>query len=66
MFRIFKLARSWTSFRKLLIAIAATIGSIFHFIILLIIFMITTSLLGMELFAYRLRFNPDGTIATDL
>jgi len=28
--------------------------------------MITVSLLGMELFAYRIRFNPDGTKATDL
>ncbi len=66
LFRIFKLARSWSSFRKLLIAIASTIGSIFCFIILLILFMITVSLLGMELFAYRIRFNPDGTKATDL
>ncbi len=66
LFRIFKLARSWSSFRKLLMAIASTFVSILHFIILLFLFMVIMSLLGMELFAYKIRFNPDGTKAKDL
>jgi hypothetical protein len=66
LFRIFKLARSWDSFRKLLMAIASTIGSIIHFIILLFLFMIIASLLGMELFSYKIRLNADGSNASDL
>lgn len=61
-FRIFKLARSWTSFREILIAIASTLESISLFTILLLLFMIIASLIGMELFAYNvfgLRLNFD-------
>jgi hypothetical protein len=65
LFRIFKLARSWTTLRKLLMAIAATIGAILYFVILLFLFMIIASLLGMELFAYNIRFDVNGNKATD-
>jgi hypothetical protein len=64
LFRIFKLARSWTTLRKLLMAIAATIGSILYFVILLLLFMIIASLLGMELFAYNIRLDENGNTAT--
>lgn len=59
LFRIFKLARSWTTFRNLLIAIGSTMVQISYFSILLMLFMLISSLLGMELFAYRI-YDDDG------
>lgn len=61
-FRIFKLARSWVSLREILIAIAATLEAISSFVILLLLFMVIASLIGMELFAYNvtgIRLNFD-------
>lgn len=52
LFRMFKLARSWETFRRLISAIIATLAAISNFVILLLLFMLITSLLGMELFAY--------------
>lgn len=54
---MFKLARTWSSFRKLLSAIAATVGGIAYFIILLLLFMSVAALLGMELFAYKTPYR---------
>lgn len=59
LFRIFKLARSWKTFRNLLIAIGSTISSISYFTILLLLFMLISSLLGMEFFAYRV-YDDEG------
>lgn len=61
-FRVFKLARAWNSFREILIAIATTLEAISFFTMLLLLFMVIASLVGMELFAYnipdvRLNFN---------
>lgn len=52
-FRILKLARAWNSFREILISIATTLDAISFFIMLLLLFMIIASLVGMELFAYN-------------
>jgi voltage-dependent calcium channel L type alpha-1D len=57
LFRMFKLARSWVKFRELLAAIAATLLAISNFVVLLLLFMIVVALLGMELFAYRVRID---------
>lgn len=58
--RVFKLARSWTSFRDLLAKMIMTIGDIKYFAALMGLFMFIFTLLGMELFAYRIRYNADG------
>ena len=61
-FRVFKLARAWSSFRDILIAIISTFDSIAYFSILLILYMVVSSLVGMELFAYYIpnsRLNFD-------
>lgn len=50
--RVFKLARSWSSFRKLLEKIIVSIKDISNFSILLFLFIFVYTLLGMELFAY--------------
>ena len=57
--RVFKLARSWTSFRELLEKIAMSLKDISNFSVLLGIFMFTYTLLGMELFAFKAKFNPE-------
>ena len=55
--RVFKLARSWTSFRDLLVKMYITLKDIRNFTVLMLIFMFIYTLLGMEVFAYRIRFN---------
>ena len=53
--RVFKLARSWTSFRTLLNKIIDTFSEIFTFAILLGIFMIVFIILGLEFFANKVH-----------
>ena len=57
--RIFKLARSWKSFRIILSKILITIKDVSTFSVLLLLFMFIFSLLGMELFGYRVLFHND-------
>jgi Ion transport protein len=65
--RIFKLAKSWKRFELLLETLGRTLVDIATFSILLFLFIFTFSLLGLELFAMRAKFNlakdlvdPDG------
>ena len=60
--RVFKLARSWIRFRELLQQILFTVKEITYFLVLLLICMFIFSLLGMELYSQRIRFNQDGFI----
>ena len=55
--RVFKLARSWTSFRELLEKIMTTLKDISNFSVLLFIFMFVYTLLGMEIYAYNVAFD---------
>ena len=48
--RVFKLARSWTSFRELLNSIALSVKEVGFFLVLLAIVMFIFALLGMELY----------------
>lgn len=57
--RVFKLARSWTSFRELLAKIVITLKDIRNFAVLMLIFMFIYTLLGMELYAYRVIFTDE-------
>ncbi len=50
--RVFKLARSWKSFRELLQKIGITLKDISNFSVLLFLFIFTYTLLGMEIFAF--------------
>ena len=50
--RVFKLARSWNSFRKILAKIIDTMKHTGIFSVLLLMFALIFSLLGMELFGY--------------
>jgi len=53
------LARSWKSFRELLEKIVITLKDIRNFAVLMLIFMFIYTLLGMELYAYRVIFNDE-------
>lgn len=57
--RVFKLARSWTSLQELLVTMIKTVGEIGNFGILLSLFVYIYSLLGMQLFATRYRFDAE-------
>lgn len=55
--RIFKLARTWTKLKNLLKTMLQTLKDVSTFSILLLVFLSIYTLLGMELFAYQLKFN---------
>jgi hypothetical protein len=57
--RVFKLARSWTSFRELLAKMITTVKDIKFFACLMILFMFIFTLIGLELFAYRIKYKDD-------
>lgn len=57
--RIFKMARSWTGLREILVKMLVTFKDVNIFSLLLFLFMIIFSLLGMELFGFRLLFYDD-------
>jgi len=55
--RVFKLAKSWKEFQVLLLTIIHTMHSIAPFCIILLIFLFIYTLLGMELFAFKAKFD---------
>lgn len=55
--RVFKLARSWVSFRILLEKMVITIKDISNFTVLMLIFMFIFTLLGMELYGHKIKYN---------
>lgn len=55
--RIFKIARSWTSFQELLTKIGQTLKDLWSFLILLMIVIYCFAMVGAELFAYGAYFN---------
>ena len=57
--RIFKLARSWKRFEILNETLGRTLVDIATFSILLFLFIVTYTLLGLELFANRAKFSED-------
>jgi voltage-dependent calcium channel L type alpha-1D len=58
--RVFKLARSWKSFRELLMKMFLTLKDVRTFSVLLSIFIFIFMLLGMELFGHKIKFNSNG------
>ena len=57
--RVFKLARSWTGLRNLLVTIGKTLKDISNFTVLLLLIMFIYTLVGMEFFAYKMRFDEN-------
>ena len=60
--RVFKLAKSWRKLQELIATIAATLKDISIFSVLLLLFMFTYSLLGMDIFAYVIKINENDKV----
>ena len=58
--RVVKLARSWTTFRNLLRWLASTFSQTGVFLVLLLLFIFIFMLIGMELFAYKVKYDDSG------
>jgi hypothetical protein len=57
--RIFRLAKVWKDLQELLEAITQTVKDISNISVLMLIFIYTFMLIGMELFAYKVKFNKE-------
>jgi hypothetical protein len=57
--RVFKLAKSWPSLNYVLTTMANALTKIGPFALMLILFMFIFTILGMEMFSNRLRFDRD-------
>ena len=66
LFRMFKIMRAWSDLKNMISALIESLISLKFFSVLLAIFMVIASLLGNELFAYRVRFTTDGQVASNL
>lgn len=55
--RIFAVGKIWKDFQDLMSAIKKTLKDISNITILVVIFVFTFMLIGLELYAYRVRFN---------
>ncbi len=55
--RVFKLAKTWKRFELLLETMAKTLKDVATFSILLFLFIFIFTLLGMELFAFKVKFD---------
>ena len=56
LFRVFKLARAWTTLKKVLNTVASSMGSLLPLSIILVLFMFIYSLLGMQLYGGKFFF----------
>lgn len=63
--RLIRLARSNPTLRSLLDSIALTVRAIANFMVILAIFIYVFSLLGMEIFAGKFKFDKDGMFDAD-
>jgi hypothetical protein len=60
--RLFKLARTWKEFYHLLTTMGKTLKEISAFTVVLFLFMFIYSILGMEMFAYKAKYDGDGNL----
>lgn len=62
LFRIFKLARQLRGFQIMIQKIAMSLKDIVNFSILLFLFLFTFSLIGLEVFCERVKFDNNGNV----
>jgi hypothetical protein len=63
--RVFKLVKSWNGLQNLLRTVGKSLIDISSFTVLLCIFIFTYTLLGMEMFAYKTKFDADNKPVKD-
>ena len=59
LFRIFKMAKGWRSLNSIIRTMTNAVTEIGNFAILLLLFMFTYALVGMQLFSNRFHFNSE-------
>jgi voltage-dependent calcium channel L type alpha-1D len=64
--RVIKLARSWTKLQDILGKTVKSLKDISSFGVLLFLFLYIYALLGMEMFANRIRKDTSGAIIQDV
>lgn len=62
LFRFFKVARTMKSFQIMIEKIAISLNDIASFSVLLFLFLFTFTLLGLELFSHRVKFDENGNV----
>lgn len=62
--RVFRLARNWDSFHKMMVNIGQTLKDIVNFFILLLIVVFVFSLLGVELFNNYVHFDQNDMVVS--
>ena len=60
LFRIFKLMSKWKSMKQLLVKVIKTVKDLANFGVLLTLFLYIYTLVGMQFFANRLRYDEEG------
>ena len=58
--RLLKIVKSWEKLQELLATIGNTLKDLRNFLVLLFICMLAFTLLGLQLFAYRLKYDSSG------
>ena len=66
MLRVIKLARSWTKLQDILAKMITSLKDISNFSVLLSLFMYIYALLGMEMFANKVRYTLDDEVVPDV
>lgn len=64
--RVIKLARSWTKLQDILAKTVKSMGDVSNFSVLLGLFMYIMALLGMEMFANRVKYTLDDTVVSNV
>jgi hypothetical protein len=60
--RVFKLIKAWNKLTLLVITIGKTVLSVGYFVLLLSIFIVVYTLLGMNLFAFKVAFDDENKL----
>ena len=60
--RVFRLARRWHSFHRMMVKIAQTVIDILSFFVLVLVIVLVFSLLGVELFSNYVKIDKDNNI----
>lgn len=60
--RVFEVGKIWREFQDLMLAIKKTLLDVSNISVLVFIFLFTFMLLGLEVYAYRVKFNLDNKL----
>jgi hypothetical protein len=64
LFRLIKLVKGWKRFQELVNTIVLSFKDVSNFSVLLFLFIFIYTLLGRELFAYKIKFDENGKFST--